>query len=263
MTKDPPGKRDRVGRKRQAVESDSQESAEEEEEEQQPAGGRARGLRSRQRRKQLVIEDENLEEDPGLGDGEPDADLRHHSGAAAEADATPVVAPESDVLSKADVLFNAGMEGHKHLKAGSSSISNQAQTAPLDSSSNANKDTGGTDTLETAHVAWPMGIHTDQGPSDFPLLDAMLQPDTSDSYTAPGRPSESRPHAEHLSADDYDPQTSIDAGQSDRGASGSGQQRAARVSDASPSSGPDVPPGRPPVKGSLRDRVKAFAALRK
>lgn len=262
-TKDPPAKRDKGGRKRQAVESDSQDSAEEEEE-QQPAGSRAHGLQSRQRRKQLVIEDESLEEDLGLGDGEPDGDPRH-PGAEAEADATPAVPPGSDMLSRADVLSNAGMEGHKHLHTGSSSISHQAQTAPFDSSSNANQVTGRTDTLETAHVARPRGSHTDRGPSGFSLLDAMLQPDTSDSCTAPGRlgPSESRPHAEHLSADDHEAQTSIDAGHADRDASGPDQHQEALVSDAPPSSGPDVPPSRLRVQGSLRDRVKAFAALRK
>ena len=238
----------RGGRKRQAVESDSQDSAEDEDE-QHLASSRARGLLSR-RRKQLVIEDENLADDLGLDDGEPDANLRHHSGAAAEADVTLAGPPESAVLSKAD------RDGYKHLNAGPSSIQNVAQTAPSDSTPNAIQDTDG--------VVQPRDDHAHQGPSDFPLLDAILQPDTSDSYSAPGRfrPSQFQLQGEHLSAGDHDPQTSIHVGQADSIVSGSGQQQEAVISEAPPLSGPDVPPSRPPVKGSLRDRVKAFAALR-
>ena len=256
-TKNSPAKRDRGGRKRQAVESDSQDSAEEEDK-QQPASNCAYGLRSRQRRKQLVIEDENLQEDPGLGDGETDPVLRHHSGGAAEADVTPATLPESAVLSQAN------MEGYRHFNAGPRSISCQARTAPPDSISNANQDTGVTDTHEAAHVAQPRDGHAHQEPSNFSLLDAMLQPDASDGYTAPDRvkTSEFRSHAEHLSADDPDLQTSIDAGQANRKVSSSGQLQEALVSDAPPLSGQDVPPSRPSVKGSLRDRVRAFAALR-
>lgn len=253
-TKDPPAKRGRGGQNRQAVEPDSQDSAEEEEE-QQPPSNCAHGLRSRQRRKQLVIEDENLEEDLGLGDGKPAADVRPHSGAATEADVTPAVPPESAVLSNAD------MEGCKHLNAGPSNSSHQAQTSPPNIISDGNQDTGGADTVEAAHVAEPTGCKTDLGPSDFPLLDAMLQPDESNSYATSGKsePSYIQPHAERLSAEDH-LQTSVDAGQADRG---SGKQQEALVSDAPPSAEPDAPPSRAPVKASLRDRVKAFAALRK
>ena len=255
-TKDPTIK-GRGGRKRQAVESDSQDSAEDEDE-QHLASSRAHGLLSRRRRKQLVIEDENLADDLGLDDGEPDANSRRHSGAAAEADVRPVGPPESAVPSQ------ASMDGYKHLNAGPSSIQNVAQTAPSDSSPNAIQDTDGTDTHEAAHVVQPRDDHAHQGPSDFPLLDAMLQPDTSDSYSAPGRfrPSQLQLQGEHLSADDHDPQTSIHVGQADSIVSGSGQQQEAVISEALPLSGPDVSPSRPPVKGSLRDRVKAFAALR-
>ena len=132
-----------------------------------------------------------------------------------------------------------------------------------DSSSNANQDAGGKNTLEAGHVAQPLCGTADQGPSDFPLLEAMLQPDVSDTATGRLSISESRLCAEHLTADDHDLDTSADAGKADRGASGSGQPQEAHVSDAPPSAEPDVPPSRPAVKGSLRDRVKAFAALRK
>ena len=236
-TKDPPARKLRGSRKRQAVEADSQDSAEEDE--QQLAGGHAHGLRNKQNRKQLVIEDEDLEEDLGLGDGTPDSESRQHSGAAEAADVTTAMPLESVELSK------DGLAAYKHGDARPSSAAHQAQTAVPHSIPSEKRDIGGTEAARATHS---MRDDTDHGgPSGFSLLDAMLHPDVSDSYTASGKmgPSASPPHAEHKPAD--------------------GQQQEALVSDAPLSSGPvpGAPPSRPPQKGSLRDRVKAFAAMRK
>ena len=237
-TTGPPARRRRGGRKRQALESDSQDSAEEEAE-RQLAVSCAHGLRNKQSRKQLVIEDEDLEEDLGLGDGKPVIETRQHPGAAEAADVTTAMPQESGVLSK------DSMAGYKHIDAGPSSITHQAQTGLPHSVPHEQQDTGGTEAARATHSTRNDADHG--GSSGFSLLDAMLQPDMSDSYTASGnlRPSGSSLHPEHKSAD--------------------GQQQAALVSDTPQPSGlgQDLPPSRPPQKGSLRDRVKAFAAMRK
>lgn len=225
-----------MGRKQQAVESDSQDSAGEEEDEQKLASSHAHGLRNKQSRKQLVIEDEDLEEDLGLGDGRPETESRQHSAAADVTTAMPLDCVE---------LSKDGMAAYKRGDARPSSVTPHSQMALPHSVPHEEQDTGGT---EAAHATYSMRDDTDHGAkSGCSLLDAMLQPDVSDSYTASGKlgPSGSPPHAEHKSA--------------------GGQQQEAFVSDAPLSSGlgPDVPPSRPPKKGSLRDRVKAFAALRK
>lgn len=220
-TRVPAARRRGGGRKRQAVESDSQDSAGEDEDDEQLADSCARGLHNKQSRKQLVIEDKDLEEDLGRDDGIPATESRQHSGAADVSTAKPQGSVE---------LSKPSMASHKHIDAGPSSVTHQVP--------------GGTEAAPATH-----SVHddADQGSTGFSLLDAMLQPDMSDSYTASGklRPSGSPQHAEHKPA--------------------AGQQQEAIVSDAPLPSGPapDVPPSCPPQKGSLRDRVKALAALRK
>ena len=201
-----------MAKKRQAVESDSQDSAEEE----------------------SVIEDKDLEKDFGWDDGIPATESRQHSGAAAKADVTTAMPLESGVHSQ------IAMDGYKHFGAGPSSATHQAQSALPHSIADEKQDTGGT---EAAPVTHSMRSDADQG--SFPLLDAMVQPDMSAVVLqlTKLRPSGSPMHAEHKSAH--------------------GQQQEALISDTLVSSGhgPDAPPSRPPQKGSLRDRSKAFAAL--
>ena len=88
----------------------------------------------------------------------------------------------------------------------------------------------------------------------------------SDSYKS-GLPktSDLLPHAEQ--APPGDQHESNNVGQADSAAVDSGKHglahQTAPVPEAAPSVGLNSASSHPPVKGSLRDRVKAFAALRK
>lgn len=257
-TRNAPAQRRKGGGKRRAVESDSHDS--DSAEEGQPGSSPAHGLRGKQRRQQLVIEDDDLQEDTGL-DGSREDVLERPSSAAEEVN-TAAVSPHSAVLS------HDGMETNTDPHAGgSSSIPDQAvwPQPASDSVGLQHQPADGAYTVEAIHSSQPAGTVADQGRASFSLLDAMLHPDDNTSYHASGT---AKPPSvpQHGHPDDKQ-HPSHGGAQVDNAAGGSVQplpelaNQAAPVAEAPPSS--MLSAARPAVKGRLRDRVKAFAALRK
>lgn len=254
-TKTAPAQRRKGVRQRQAEDSDSHQS-ESDEEEDQPGSSRTHGLGGKQRRKQLVVEDDDLDEDAGLGSSREDAGVKRPSRAAEEAVAS-AVSPHSAVPSQ------AGMEGNTDVHAGVSSISDQKALPSPDNAGNGSQPAAGADTVKSICDIQPADDDADQGRSTFSLLDAMLHPDESTSYTASGmaKPLDIPQHGR--AAESQPP--SHDVTQADSAVVGSGQPLPVLADQQAPA--PEAPssPAGPPVrvKGSLRDKVKAFAALRK
>lgn len=259
-TKNAPAQQCKGGRKRRAVEPDGHNSDSAEED--QPGSSPAHGVRGKQRRQQLVIEDDDLQQDTGLGSSREDDVLEHPSIPAEEANAAAGF-PHSAVLS------HAGMETNRDLHAGvSSSIPDQDQVVlpqpAHDSAGVQNRHADGADTVEALHVSQPWGAVADQGRASFSLLDAVLHPDETTSYGA-SRTAKPPNAPQHGHPDDKQ-HPSHGGAQVDSAAGGSDQplpelaNRAAPVAESPPPS--MLSAGRPAAKGRLRDRVKAFAALR-
>ena len=251
----------RGGKKRQAVDTDSQEldTAEDKEEQLQLVSGHAKG---KQRRKQQVIEDDNLEDvqiakSDSCEPLQAEAGLSKGSGAATDAaDAIP----QSSAALQADVLGTKEPEASEQLAGLKGAVGQNSRHNTVPSSHNGTQDTQHVCTSHPAHLANSTG--SAQPASEFSLLDAILNPDNGKRETASGLLTQGKITLQRSQTDSGHASQNVEQAQTVTSKAGQPQDTDERTGEEKVSEF-QTASCHPPVKGSLRERMKAFAALKK
>ena len=263
--RDLPARKGRGGKERQVVDTDSQSSdtVEDEEEQQQLVSRHAKG---KQQRKRQVIQDDNLEDMQiaEVGSSKPlQEEAAFSNDQNAGTDAADAI-PQSSAALQAEILGTKASQTAKAseqlawLKGAVKQVSKHSAVANGHSDMQEGESMG---TSQPGCAAHPAG--SAQPASEFSLLDAILNPDNGKQEPASGLLAQSGKTTPQQAQTD-DQHASQDVARAPKILQKSGQpQNTEQEVDEAKVSESQAASSHPSVKGSLRERMKAFAALKK
>ncbi|DBA75732.1 TPA: hypothetical protein ACH3X1_010149 [Trebouxia sp. C0004] len=264
-----PAKKPRRGRKQQpVVESDSQDSesfAEEEEVESSSQLAEIPAVRKSQRRKNQVIEDDNLED---VRDSQPSSSKAADQIQIMSSGADLAAADADDKAAGASLNMQAGQPSDRTAKAGSvldriaglSSVLGRLPNKSLDSTYGPKENTA----ADTADVTESVGPK----PSSMSLVDAIMNADEDDCYAAPVPTLAAKPEQTRATQVQG---TGTDAGDEadermlhNNVVTQLGASQHQQLAQAELTLQPNVvaKAGGPNPKGSLRERMKALGVIK-